>query len=310
MCSWYLRPGTKTLISWSTESNDSNILPTDSSWAGKLLQISATVVVSLGVGLLYFEYLHRQSLIERQKARKRRQARLLKEKNKEKLKRPVPIYSLPNQSNRCVECECGFICSLHGAKNSPQDFLMRSQLYRVWDTVPTAKEIEKKRGLDRNIKTERILNELQSKQRARIHRGNPDGGEAGSNEDSFERVPSMKDIIQSAKDVQDLIRNSSLESLDILQEESENLGQRTMCDFKDILQLTSIDDTWSDTRSVISSTPRHCKRRQSVLSCGTDGCPDLDWEGEMLQESNNGMELFIRCGDIVTSETSISLVMA
>ena len=246
--------------------------------------------------------------MERQKARKRRQARLLKEKNKEKVRRPVPIYSLPNQSNRCVECECGFMCNLHRDKNSPQDFVMRSQLYRVWDTVPAAKEIEKRRGMDKKIKTEKILHELQNKLKTRIHRGNPDGGEVYSSADNFERVSSMKGIVKSAKDRQDLVENRSSESLDLLQDQSESFEHRKMCDFKEILQLTSIDDTWSDTRSVISPTPQHRKRQQSVLSCGTDRCPDLDWEGETLQESNTGMELYIKCGDIITSETSISLV--
>ena len=106
-------------------------------------------------------------------------------------------------------------------------------------------------------------------------------------------------------------------------EENQDYLSKTNTDFRELLQLTSIDDNWSDTRSIRQSSvisfspplPRQT-RRQSVLSCSSAGLMEqesLYWEDEAPMElgrdANQSMDLVIRCGEIVTSDTNIKMVM-
>ena len=166
-----------------------------------------------------------------------------------------------------------------------------------------------------------------------MDRGDPDGGEDDTKNDD----PSMDEVIQSAREVRRLIcespktsfscsdfqpeyvgiDNDEFADYDEDEEDSQDYLSKTKSDFRDLLQLTSIDDTWSDTRSIrqpsvishSSMAPRQT-RRQSVLSCSSVGEVDFetwDWEDMASMETNQSMELVIRCGEIITSDTNIKM---
>ena len=211
----------------------------------------------------------------------------------------------------------------HTSENSrtPPDLICRNQLYRVWGAVPPATELwERRRAL---------IEEKRERERFRhIDREEPDGGEDDTNNDE----PSIEKVIQTAKEVRRLINNSSCVSLHSFDLESvdaeitdgsvDNLDDKyseetpdleyisqTNTDFRDILQLTSIEDNWSDTRSVTSfssSVPR-LRRRQSVLSNNSMDIENWEWEDMTMtnMDVTQDTDIVIRCGDIITSDTSI-----
>ena len=257
--------------------------------------------------------LFRLEKIARQEARQKRIRRKLLEKQR-KNREPVPIFQVQERSDM----------SYHNTSENnrtPPDLICRNQLYRVWGAVPPATELwERRRAL--------IEEKRESERFRHINREEPDGGEDDTNNDE----PSIETVIQTAKEVRRLINNSScvslhsfdFESVEITDGSVDNMNDKyseetpdleyisqTNTDFRDILQLTSIEDNWSDTRSVTSfssSLPR-LRRRQSVLSNSSMDIENWEWEDMTItnMDVTQDTDIVIRCGDIITSDTSINM---
>lgn len=341
MSGWYIRPSSQGqhILTWSTDSVSSST----STLLGRLAKLSTMVVVMLGAGMLYCEYLHRLKLIERQEARQRRLLRKLLEKQKINT-HPVPIFDMKksrDKERRQVPDYRPLQQQQIGHREEfPPTLVSRTQLCKVWGDVPPAKQVREAR----RIGQEKWRHVGERKGRGNnMERGDPDGGElemrkAGDINILKSDDLSMDKVIESAKEARRLIRNISTDSLnhyntplskvetgkDNISEYSEedldcDYLSKTTSDFRELLQLTSIDDPWSDTgsirhSSVISYSPPREKRRRSVLSCNTEGSLDLDswdWEDEdpkyLEVKTSQSMDLVIKCGEIVTSDTRIML---
>jgi hypothetical protein len=274
------------------------------------------------------ESFFRLELIRREEARQRRLVRKLLERQRMNMD-PVPIYQVQKTMERSYPDHV-----------FPPDLVCRNQLYRVWGAVPPARQLWRQRRRADGGRSGRRHGGERDIHHIDFNRGDPDGGEDNTNTDD----PSMDEVIQSAKEVRRLIRGSSTNSLsyDDLQsgdidiseedithcneeysEDNQDYLSMTNTDFRELLQLTSIDDDWSDTRSirqssVISFSPSQPRqtRRQSVLSCSSAGLMEqesLYWEDEAAMElgrdAKQSVDLVIRCGEIVTSDTDIKMVM-
>jgi len=325
MTGWYIRPSSQDqhLLTWSTGSIGSSIASSWSSTLSRVAKVSTALMVVVGAGLLYAEYLHRLDMVERQEARQRRLVRKLLERQRIN-RNPIPIYQVQEKRDRSYPDCAAF----------PPDLICRNQLYQVWGALPPAKELwERRRRMQGERRMRRTRDEKRDMAHRQVDRGDPDGGEDDTKNDD----PSMDEVIQSAREVRRLICESPRTSFSCsdFQPESVGIGNefadydeefhedsqdyllKTKSDFRDLLQLTSIDDTWSDTRSIrqpsvishSSMAPRQT-RRQSVLSCSSVGEVDFetwDWEDMASMETNQSMELVIRCGEIVTSDTNIKM---
>merc|ERR1711892_1045612 len=136
MTGWYVRPSSQDqhLLTWSTDSIGSSIASSWSSTLSRVAKVSTALMVMLGAGLLYAEYLHRLEMVERQVARQRRLVRKLLERQRIN-RNPIPIYQVQEKRDRSYPDCAAF----------PPDFICRNQLYQLWGALPPARELWERR---------------------------------------------------------------------------------------------------------------------------------------------------------------------
>ena len=148
----------------------------------------------------------RLDLIRREEARQRRLVRKLLDRQRMNMD-PVPIYQAQKREKSYPECVF------------PPDLVCRNQLYRVWGAVPPARQLWRQRRRADGGRSGRRHGGERDIHHIDLNRGDPDGGEDNTKNDD----PSMDEVIQSAKEVRRLIRDSSTNSLSYDDLQSENI---------------------------------------------------------------------------------------